>query len=128
MQALLSHHHFKRLAIIMSSSSSSSSFLCVLVGLGIFLAQIHGCFGVDYATALTKSLLYYEAQRSGKLPSDQRVQWRGDSGLQDGKDAGVSFNYRSIWFMCVIITYDVIRCYFIVLSFLHRDFVFISKY
>ncbi|KAL0401199.1 UNVERIFIED_CONTAM: Endoglucanase 4 [Sesamum latifolium] len=31
---------------------------------------------VDYAAALTKSLLFYEAQRSGKLPPGQRVQWR----------------------------------------------------
>ncbi|CAA2934837.1 endoglucanase 14-like [Olea europaea var. sylvestris] len=44
---------------------------------------------VDYGAALTKSLLYYEAQRSGKLPPNQRVKWRGDSTLNDGKDAGV---------------------------------------
>ena len=75
-----------------SSSSSSSSIVSVLVGLGVVLAHIHGCLGVDYKEALTKSLLYYEAQRSGKLPQNQRVQWRGDSGLHDGKDAGVSFN------------------------------------
>lgn len=45
---------------------------------------------IDYGEALTKSLLYFEAQRSGKLPHNQRVQWRGDSALQDGKDDGVS--------------------------------------
>ncbi|XP_022155794.1 endoglucanase 13-like [Momordica charantia] len=72
-----------------SSSSSSSSIFCALAGLGIFLASIHGGFAEDYATALTKSLLYFEAQRSGKLPPNQRVQWRGDSGLQDGQNAGV---------------------------------------
>ena len=33
-------------------------------------------------------MLFYEAQRSGKLPENQRVKWRGDSGLQDGQDAG----------------------------------------
>ncbi|GMH15409.1 hypothetical protein Nepgr_017250 [Nepenthes gracilis] len=38
----------------------------------------------DNSAALTKSLLYYEAQRSGKLPDNQRVQWRGDSALKDG--------------------------------------------
>ncbi|KAK4385329.1 Endoglucanase 12 [Sesamum angolense] len=43
----------------------------------------------DYAAALTKSLLFYEAQRSGKLPPKQRVQWRGDSALSDGQEAGV---------------------------------------
>ncbi|KAL0317064.1 UNVERIFIED_CONTAM: Endoglucanase 12 [Sesamum angustifolium] len=43
----------------------------------------------DYAAALTKSLLFYEAQRSGKLPPEQRVQWRGNSALSDGQEAGV---------------------------------------
>ncbi|WJZ82107.1 hypothetical protein VitviT2T_001897 [Vitis vinifera] len=38
----------------------------------------------DYADALAKSILFYEGQRSGKLPSSQRLTWRGDSGLSDG--------------------------------------------
>ncbi|GMN31278.1 hypothetical protein TIFTF001_003182 [Ficus carica] len=38
----------------------------------------------DYSTALEKSILFFEGQRSGKLPSDQRLTWRGDSGLSDG--------------------------------------------
>ena len=36
-----------------------------------------------YSEALGKSLLFFEAQRSGKLPRPQRVEWRGDSGLLD---------------------------------------------
>ncbi|CAL4177093.1 unnamed protein product, partial [Meganyctiphanes norvegica] len=32
------------------------------------------------------SFLFYEAQRSGPLPADQRVTWRGDSALDDGAD------------------------------------------
>ena len=32
---------------------------------------------------LEKSLLFYEAQRSGPLPSDNRIEWRGDSALDD---------------------------------------------
>lgn len=43
----------------------------------------------DYGQALTKSILFFEAQRSGYLPSTQRVQWRGHSGLNDGKANGV---------------------------------------
>ena len=39
----------------------------------------------DYASALDKSLLFYDVQRSGKLPSWQRIKWRGDSGLTDGR-------------------------------------------
>ena len=34
------------------------------------------------------SYVFYEAQRSGKLPHDQRVTWRGDSALNDGADVG----------------------------------------
>ncbi|XP_057967828.1 endoglucanase 1-like [Malania oleifera] len=38
----------------------------------------------DYSDALEKSILFFEGQRSGKLPSNQRVNWRGNSGLSDG--------------------------------------------
>ena len=37
----------------------------------------------NYGEALRLSLLFYEAQRSGELPSDNRVPWRGDSSLGD---------------------------------------------
>ncbi|KAJ3695582.1 hypothetical protein LUZ60_000959 [Juncus effusus] len=43
----------------------------------------------NYKDALTKSILFLEAQRSGKLPRNSRVKWRGDSGLDDGKLSGV---------------------------------------
>ncbi|XP_027064026.1 endoglucanase 11 isoform X2 [Coffea arabica] len=43
----------------------------------------------DYADALSKSLLYFEAQRSGRLPYNQRVSWRHHSGLTDGLEQGV---------------------------------------
>ncbi|GAB2222882.1 hypothetical protein Droror1_Dr00017013 [Drosera rotundifolia] len=45
--------------------------------------------GFDYKEALTKSLIFLEAQRSGKLPANNRVPWRGDSGLEDGKPDNV---------------------------------------
>ena len=44
--------------------------------------------GPDYKNALTKSLLFYDSQMSGKLPSWNGVPWRGDSGLRDGCEAG----------------------------------------
>lgn len=66
------------------------SKLCLLLAFGLsFLIQIQNAVSYDYGAALTKSLLFYEAQRSGKLPSNQRIKWRGDSGLNDGKEAGV---------------------------------------
>ena len=51
--------------------------LCLLASLSLTLAQY------NYNEALSKSILFYEAQRTGKLPSNNRVQWRGDSFLQD---------------------------------------------
>jgi len=47
--------------------------------------------GLNYKEALTKSLIFLEAQRSGKLPKNNRVPWRGDSALDDGKLVNVSF-------------------------------------
>ncbi|MER5454340.1 glycoside hydrolase family 9 protein [Micromonospora sp. NPDC002389] len=43
----------------------------------------------NYAEALQKSLLFYEAQQSGKLPDWNRVSWRDDSALRDGADVGL---------------------------------------
>ncbi len=44
----------------------------------------------NYGEALEKSILFYEAQRSGDLPATNRVTWRGDSALKDGADVGVN--------------------------------------
>lgn len=38
----------------------------------------------NYAAALQKALFFYDAERSGDLPNDFRVSWRGDSELCDG--------------------------------------------
>ncbi|MGN0143581.1 MAG: glycoside hydrolase family 9 protein [Clostridium sp.] len=43
----------------------------------------------NYGEALQKALIFYEFQRSGKLPEDKRDNWRGDSGLNDGADVGL---------------------------------------
>lgn len=40
--------------------------------------------GKNYKEALSKSILFFEGQRSGKLPSNQRITWRRDSALHDG--------------------------------------------
>ncbi len=42
----------------------------------------------NFAEALQKSLRFFDAQRSGKLPDGFRVRWRGDSALDDGQDVG----------------------------------------
>jgi len=45
----------------------------------------------DYSDALTKSILFFDGQRSGHLPSNQRLKWRADSALKDGSSANVHF-------------------------------------
>ena len=48
--------------------------------------------GFNYTDALNKGILFFEGQRSGKLPCDQRMTWRGDSALSDGSESNVSFS------------------------------------
>ena len=56
----------------------------------LLLSAASAAQGHNYADALHKSLLYFEAQRSGRLPYNQRVGWRDHSGLTDGLEQGVS--------------------------------------
>jgi hypothetical protein len=42
----------------------------------------------DYSKLINISMLFYEAQRSGKLPANQRVTWRKDSALNDKGNNG----------------------------------------
>jgi len=68
------------------------SMAVVLVGIVLSLAaatQVASAAGHDYRQALSKSILYFEAQRSGRLPHGQRVAWRDHSGLTDGLEQGV---------------------------------------
>ena len=46
----------------------------------------------NYAEAMQKSLFFYDAQRSGALPDDFRVSWRGDSAVADGSDVGLDLS------------------------------------
>ncbi|XP_020680103.1 endoglucanase 12 [Dendrobium catenatum] len=38
----------------------------------------------EYSKALHKALLFFNAQKSGRLPKNNGIPWRGDSGLNDG--------------------------------------------
>ena len=42
-----------------------------------------------YGEAIQKNFLFFEANRSGDLGPDNRIEWRSDSTLNDGADAGV---------------------------------------
>ncbi|XP_011654857.1 endoglucanase 4 [Cucumis sativus] len=59
-------------------------FLVMILMLKLVVVSSH-----DYGDALTKSILFFEGQRSGKLPPNQRVTWRKDSALRDGLEFGV---------------------------------------
>ncbi|XP_019191748.1 PREDICTED: endoglucanase 4-like [Ipomoea nil] len=66
----------------------AAAFLCLITI--VTAAEMTGSRrGNDYGDALSKSILFFEGQRSGKLPSNQRLNWRRDSALQDGSDHGV---------------------------------------
>ncbi|KAF5812222.1 putative cellulase [Helianthus annuus] len=68
----ISHHHYYFLLSLFFSILTSTS------------TASH-----NYADALSKSLIYFEAQRSGRLPYNQRLTWRDNSALTDGIDQGV---------------------------------------
>ena len=42
-----------------------------------------------WSTLLGNLLYFYDAQRSGQLPSNERVTWRNSSALSDGQDVGL---------------------------------------
>jgi endoglucanase len=80
-----------RLARILLATTLTVAAGAVVTAVGIHAAsaapQATGEF--NYAEALQDSMLFYEIQRSGKLPADNRVSWRGDSDLTDGSDVGL---------------------------------------
>ncbi|KAK6935440.1 Glycoside hydrolase family 9 [Dillenia turbinata] len=67
----------------------------------------------DYKVALANAILFFEGQRSGKLPENQRVHWRGDSALSDGMPDKVNLmggyydagdNIKFVWPMAFSVT------------------------
>ncbi|XP_037479972.1 endoglucanase 13-like [Triticum urartu] len=67
---------------------ASAAAVALLVLLAAASAEASPAWA-DYAGAFDKSLQFFEAQRSGKLPADRTVHWRGDSALTDGFSQGV---------------------------------------
>ena len=70
-----------------SRHRQASVALCLAQG---WLTRQRAAAGYDYSTLLGDSWLFYEAQRSGKLPRSNRIPWRGDSALGDTAPDGVS--------------------------------------
>lgn len=52
-----------------------------LLLLGLVTLSLAGNY--NYGPVVEKSLLFYEAQRTGRLPTNNRISWRGDSFLTD---------------------------------------------
>ncbi len=66
------------------------SFIRGCIFLVLFTTIIQTAAGqYNYAEALQKTLFFYEAQRSGKMPPNNRISWRGDSHMDDGRSAGI---------------------------------------
>ncbi|CAO3640679.1 unnamed protein product [Mucor fragilis] len=65
---------------------------CLLIYKSLLLTSVSAQDTVNphYAQLLNYSMLFYEAQRSGKLPENNRIPWRKDSALTDGFDNNVS--------------------------------------
>ena len=72
-----------------TSAAALVAWLALFQG---YLFAVNG-HNLNYKEALTKSLVFLETQRSGKLPPNNRLPWRGDSALDDGKEANVSLHF-----------------------------------
>lgn len=62
--------------------------LLLAAGAGASAGEAPPAAGFNYAEALQKTLFFLEAQQSGRLSPNNRVAWRGDACLTDGKDIG----------------------------------------
>lgn len=52
-----------------------------LLSLGLVTLSLAGDY--NYGQVVEKSLLFYEAQRTGQLPTNNRIPWRGNSFVTD---------------------------------------------
>src|SRR5690606_6895200 len=73
----------------LTSLGATAALTAGMLGVPLATGTAHAEPAFNYAEALQKSMFFYEAQRSGKLPENNRVSWRGDSGLNDGADVGL---------------------------------------
>ncbi|AFY61366.1 glycoside hydrolase family 9 protein [Synechococcus sp. PCC 6312] len=69
-------------------SSPTQATLAKATGTGTIISNEVPAAKFNYGEALQKSFLFYEANRSGALPPTNRIDWRGNSALNDGQDVG----------------------------------------
>ncbi|KAK2978285.1 hypothetical protein RJ640_017136 [Escallonia rubra] len=71
-------------------NSSSPHYPILLLCLLLFARfRLYQSSNHEYGEALSKCILFFEGQRSGSLPHDQRMTWRANSGLGDGSTVNV---------------------------------------
>ncbi|NP_001280779.1 endoglucanase 3-like precursor [Malus domestica] len=78
----------------MAMRLSLSIFISLFVILGSSISssvQVLAAGNPNYREALAKSVLFFQGQRSGRLPAGaaQQITWRSNSGLSDGRQAYV---------------------------------------
>ncbi|PKA54568.1 Endoglucanase 11 [Apostasia shenzhenica] len=77
----------------MASPKPGLSFFFFFSFFSLFILLLRGAEGnpnPNYGEALAKSILFFQGQRSGRLPPDQKIKWRADSALTDGSSANVN--------------------------------------
>nr|XP_043638052.1 endoglucanase 9-like [Erigeron canadensis] len=70
-------------------------FLCILLHFLINKQNNHHAATKDLTFALKQALIFFDAQKSGLLPKDNKVMFRGDSGSDDGNGTLVGGFYDS---------------------------------
>ena len=68
----------KRVTAVLSAAAMLAGSLQLVPA-----ATVTAASNLDYAKALQMSLYFYECQQAGKLPEWNRVEWRGDSPIDD---------------------------------------------
>ena len=94
----------------------------VLAALHLLLLAPGLAAAFNYADALAKSIIFFEGQRSGKLPPGNRMAWRGDSGLKDGAQYNVpSPKLVSFFLACLLLQFQSMA---VAVRFVCDDFVY----
>lgn len=79
-------HRYKKMKAVVAACITVSMFLSSFT---LVSNHAKAADGFNYGEAFAKSLMFYEFQKSGDLPDNQRNNWRGDSGMDDGADVGL---------------------------------------
>ncbi|XP_058090054.1 endoglucanase 3-like [Magnolia sinica] len=69
-----------------------ASFNSIFFLFFLFFLAVCGQAHPNYGDALAKSILFFQGQRSGRLPPNQKMTWRSSSGISDGSTAHVDLS------------------------------------